>query len=205
VYVMAKGAGWNSYPLSHYENKEGMGMRHPKEYPWNNPLNFTRDQLMPLVAGLDQQNNRKPIKRMFYKHAKRLFFCQNIERDCPGTRKRPYPHIVSTCKGSDNGRRSWGDYADPLAPHHIGAFIIAARAWAFYPFLPVAYVFAMIAILLRPMSDDNDQGALVATLKIMGLLWLLKLVDKKYMSRWENYFCGWRSKQELYEVVRRGL
>ena len=33
-------------------NDQGLCVRHPNQKPWNNPNNFTKDQLKCLVAGL---------------------------------------------------------------------------------------------------------------------------------------------------------
>jgi hypothetical protein len=72
-----------------YENN-GVCVRcpSPTQSPWNSPLNFSRDQLIPLASGLPAAAAR----RVFWSHAKRLFFCQNIERDKPGSRKHLWPH-----------------------------------------------------------------------------------------------------------------
>ena len=83
-----------------YENK-GLLTRHPEQFPWNNPNNFTRDQLIPMLAGLYARSQtgyflseyyQALIKRVFKTHAKRLFFSQSIERDKPGSTKRLWPH-----------------------------------------------------------------------------------------------------------------
>lgn len=89
-----------SLSLIPYENK-GMLTRHPEQFPWNNPNNFTRDQLMPMLAGLYARSQagyfisgyyKDLLKRVFKTHAKRLFFSQSIDRDKPGSTKILYPH-----------------------------------------------------------------------------------------------------------------
>lgn len=76
-------------------------VRHPKQFPWNNPKNFTRDQTLCLVAGAYRQSfshiignriYRDLLKTALFDHIKRCFFTQSIERDKIGSTKMLYPH-----------------------------------------------------------------------------------------------------------------
>lgn len=78
--------------LSQFEINPGYGTRHPKEAPWNNRKNFTRDQLIPYTAGLWKQRQYDVVRRIFWAHAKRFFLCQNFERDHFGSKKYLWPH-----------------------------------------------------------------------------------------------------------------
>ena len=58
-------AGVVSFKIRLYE-KDGLGVRHPYEVPANNPLNFTNDQSIMLVAALHAAGNVAAIRRMFW-------------------------------------------------------------------------------------------------------------------------------------------
>lgn len=65
-----------------------LGVRHPNTNPWN----FTRDQLDCLVAGLYALGEHELIRKLFWAHLKRGFFCQNFDRDVLGSKKYLWPH-----------------------------------------------------------------------------------------------------------------
>jgi hypothetical protein len=75
--------------ISQYVLLSGKGVRHPYTEPSNNPNNFTRDQMIPLVAGLYAQQKYDVIKKLFYSRLKSFFFMQNVERDYSGSTKYP--------------------------------------------------------------------------------------------------------------------
>lgn len=81
-------------PLDMFFTKNsGELVRHPTQSPWDNPKNFSRDQLIPLVAGLWKREMYSLASSVFWAHARRGFFCQNTERDVPGSKKYPWPHL----------------------------------------------------------------------------------------------------------------
>ena len=162
--------------LRRFEVSPGLLCRNPEQPPkWTNPWNFTRDQLIPMVAGLKAQGHTEVIRRVFWKHARRLFFCQNFEEDGPGT-KKPFP-----------------EYADPLAPNHIGAMIIAGRVYSFYWFLPLALLFFVIDLAIR---NHNEQNQTIALCSIYGK-WSFKLYRKLRPNWNELNFDYWRGQQQI--------
>lgn len=172
----------------------GQGIRHPKQFPWTNPNNFSRDQLMPLVAGLYVENKHLEIKKLFFTHMKRLFFCQNIDRDIPGSSKKPYPHKV-------NNKWRIFDYRDPLMPHHIYALASAAKI-NLWPLYPLAIITLVIEILSFRFTKNADQGALIATCYIMKELKLFKKLNPKWNEKLKAYFLGWRRQSSLYDSMK---
>jgi hypothetical protein len=69
--------------------KNGLMVRHPKHYPWNNPHNCTRDQLLAFLSGCWRAHNLTLSQILLTTHAARSYVCQNYERDKPGTTKIP--------------------------------------------------------------------------------------------------------------------
>lgn len=189
LYVMSTG----NHVGMHKFVKLGFGRRHPEQYPWTNVRNFSRDQLMPLLAGLHTEKKSVIAKQVFKQHAKRLFFAQNFERDEPGTTKYPWPHKVK-------GKWRILDFADPLAPHHIYAMAKAANInlpWLY----PIAVITLILELLTFKYGDNNDQGAIISTAYLMNRLDLFKKYNPNWKAKLENYCMGWRKQSRLYQSL----
>lgn len=156
-----------------YEISPGLLTRHPKHFPSNNPYNFTRDQLLPLIAGFNYLGNNRIIGRVLFKTLKRGCFAQNFERDIPGTRKYPWPHYFTNDRGVQEF--SWGDFADPIFPSAIGAMILGSKAWSFYWMLPVCYLFHILSILGSISHGEVNQ--IISECSFYGK-WSFKLFAK---------------------------
>lgn len=75
-----------------YVDGQGLCVRNPWQVPWNNPNNFTKDQLKCLVAGLVAIGRHDICEKIYLAHVKRNRFCQNSERDFVGSTKMKWPH-----------------------------------------------------------------------------------------------------------------
>lgn len=75
-----------------YVLANGNCVRSPWQVPWNNPNNFTKDQLKCLVAGLVAIGRHDICELILQAHEARGYFCQNIERDAVGSIKLKRPH-----------------------------------------------------------------------------------------------------------------
>jgi hypothetical protein len=155
-----------TFPCYAYEIAPGNLTRHPKQFPWNNPRNFTRDQMLPLIAGLNAKGQWQIIERVMFATIKRFGFAQNFDRDKPGTAKYPWPHWFT------NDRNvlefSAFDFADPLLPNVWGCLIIGARATYLYWLLPICYLFHIISILSSKSHDEQNQ--IIAEMSFYGRL-----------------------------------
>jgi hypothetical protein len=147
----------SSFDLPLFVDEAGLGRRHPFQQQNNNddPRNFTRDQMLCLMAGLwANMPQHKIAKRLFWSHAKRLFFCQNTH-DQKGNKKPWY-----------RGR-------DPLFLHHIGFMIKAARVKPLYWFVPLTYPFMLIELLVNVyITPNREPNQLLAMLSTLGTGWL---------------------------------
>ena len=159
-----------------------MGVRHPQEVPANNPLNFTRDQLMCLVAGLAKQGHIEACKALYEAAKSRHYFAQNSEADYPGTTKK-FPNgrdylsfsnrmILSICAGNKGNL--------------IG-----------YSWLLMDIVFNAI---FTPTRESNQ---LIAQLLVAGPKWikLYKLITPKWRQAITDYWCTWRQEPELAKML----
>jgi hypothetical protein len=88
-----------------FEIEKGMACRHPSQYPWNNPWNLTRDQLMPIACALGHLGHTDNARRIFFSRLKHGFLAQSWERDCRGTTKFPWPHYEHRCKNNPEKKK----------------------------------------------------------------------------------------------------
>lgn len=154
-----------------YEVADGMFTRHPEQIPWNNKFNFSRDQMIPFIAGLSVRKDYAPIRRFFYKRLRSFFFMQNSERDYRGSTKHPYPHTFTNDRGLPETRLF--DFADPLLPHHIGLIILSGKMYAWYWFLIVAYPFHLLALIVN-FKSKHEQNQMICESLIYGTLKLYR-------------------------------
>jgi len=173
--------------------KNGLGVRHPTQEVWNYHGNFTRDQLSVLVGALVVCGARSSLRDILKQTLKRLCFAQNFERDCPGTRKYPWPHRARRCKGWDEFEKTQGhwkllDFADPLFPHYV-----LAMAAGVYPvwkpfFRAMAMPFFVMDALTYRWSKNDDQGAKLACAYVLDFGPLYKRLVPDWDKRIDQYF-----------------
>lgn len=191
-------------PRIKYYEQNGVCVRHPIQVPWNNPKNFTRDQLIPLVAGLNVGGYQDAVKRIFWSHAKRAFLCQNSERDYPGSTKYPYPHTFINDRGQQE-KRSF-DFADPLLPDHIWHLIKCARLYYLYPFALVGIPWLILSIFVHARSSHKEHNQIISMVKVQGA-WAVKLF-KRWTPSWREdlrEYWGSRNEMEYADLIIKDL
>ena len=168
---------------------EGVMTRHPKQAPWNNPNNCTRDQLTGYVAGCWRAGRTNIAKELLVAHAARIppYTCQDIEADVPGSTKNP-------------------PIGDPLGPHDIMYLRICAgdsRAA-----LDLASQLALyLAIVTAPQSTDTELNQLLLQSIVCGQLDIFTATHSNYAEALHTYWSGvpWRGQrsiaQSLIDVV----
>jgi hypothetical protein len=189
--------------MSKYEVKDtehifgGQFTRHPYQEPWNNPKNWSRDQMMPFIAGLHAKQIQKPIEEFFYHRLSKCFFMQNTERDAKGTTKYPWPHMV-------DGKKRWFDYADPLMPNHIGAIILAGRMTGWYWFLLFAYPFHLLFLVLHSFGNHYEENQQIAECYLYGTLKWYKKIHKRWEAVSRQYWVD-RAEVEYHIMLKEFL
>lgn len=172
----------NSFKVNAYSPWWGWATRHPTQEPWNNPLNFTRDQLIPLVAGLNSIGRHDLIRKLALWHILRLGFCQDFQSNAPGTWKYPWP----TAAGPAN-------FADPTLPNDWWTMIKGGKLYPLYILFPICLMFALLATYLA--SEHQEQNQMIAELSFYPK-WLTKLYVK-WNPEWDtNNFAYWQSRNE---------
>lgn len=175
-----------------YVNGEYVGMRHPYEganpgeMPSNNPKNFTRDQLMCLVSGLDISGYSGTARKLLHAAEARGCRAQNTEADYPGTVKK-FP----------NG----ADLLPPSAMNHLRICAreestLLGRLWLKFDI--------MYNGKFSPLGEPNQ------------LICMCMSAGPEYVRMWKNwnpqwkqaittYWCGWRQESELAEKMIKVL
>ena len=158
------------------------GVRHPDEYPSNNPKNFTRDQLVPLVAGLNKQGNIKSCRSLLAGAEERNYRAQNVEAD-----------VVGSTKSFPNG----ADLLPPSVMNHLR--ICAAQKPKLFGkiWLVLDIVFSSV---FTPMSEPNQ---LMSVCKVAGPKYvsLLRKLNPKLDAAIREYWSGWRGESEFAEFL----
>ncbi|MBC7371257.1 MAG: hypothetical protein H7326_06820 [Bdellovibrionaceae bacterium] len=196
--------GLAAEPLADYEiGLTGKLVRHPSQFPWNNPKNFTRDQLIPFAAGLWQSHQTALARRIFWSRARRLFFSQSTERDIPGSKKFPWPHQFINDGGQLETRRF--DFADPLMPDAIWHLILCARLKPLYWFGLIGAPWLFLSVVghcLLSKSDDEGQIIAQAVVGGRGFIKLYKKLKPDWQDSLERYWCGWRNMPEMAQAIK---
>lgn len=175
--------------VENYEDN-GILVRGPNQYPASNSRNFTRDQLIPLVAAFHFTGNHAIARRVFYSHMRRAFFCQNFERDIEGSTKYPWPHKITVGDPKDVGTWRAFDFADPLMPHHIFMLAIAGRVYWAYAIMPIAFIFLALSILFVSRDIDEEQNQMLCLLKVYGEPWIsfYKIMNPTWAEQTDRYW-----------------
>lgn len=154
----------------------------PTGNPSNNPKNFTRDQLIPLIAGMSKMDLPVICIRLYAAAQDRKYRAQNIESDVPGSVKK-FP-----------------DGADLLTPSHMNHLRMCAGQGS--SLLGKAWLIMDIMFngLFSPMSEPNQ---IMAMCKIAGPFYvkLLRKVNKKLDAAIREYWSGWRGESEFAEFL----
>jgi len=179
---------------SRYEKLSGQLTRHPSDTPWDNPKNFSRDQMLVLVAGLAKLGLTGVIRRVFYARMRQCFFAQNFERDAVGTTKYPWPHIVE-------GEKRNFDFADPLLPNHVGTLILGGEVWWAYFLLPICYVVHLLFLTGHMLSKNTEENQQIAECYMYRTLGVYKRFYKNWKPVSENYW-GKRHEMEYHIMLR---
>lgn len=178
--------------LWYFEEPHGSGLltRHPTQYGNDD---FTRDQLLPMMSGLQVYDPSGVARRVFWAQARRLFFCQNYMEQFPSS--------------GGMKRRDKGFFGrDPLSPSHIGFMILCAEIWYLYPFLLIAIPWFILdlffATKVRPRMEQNQ---IVCMAKVYGLLGLWTKWHPNWKASLHDYWSGWRDQKEIAEFIIQGI
>lgn len=167
-------------PLFEVPKNSGLLTRHPDYY---DTQCFTRDQLLCFMAGVWRAQMRPLAKRIFWTHAKRLFFCQNQLEQF--TRK-------------DKG---WFG-RDPLGPQHIGMLILCARIYWLYPFLLIAFPVMLLDIIwATKVRPDMEQNQIIAMCFVYDLIWLYTFLHPTWAQEVRKYWSNWRQMPEVADLL----
>lgn len=166
----------------------GILVRHPFQAIHDDPKTFTRDQLLPYVAGLWSSNKTDLAREIFYAHVKRFFFCQNTHYH-PSLLKKEFP-----------------DGPDFLHPGNIWHLILCAKIYWLYWLAPIGYLFQLFDLFwscfVHPFKEQNQAFSVFT---VSGLLPIYKRLHPNLgLAMWQ-YWSGWRNMREIYRMIAEFL
>jgi hypothetical protein len=161
-----------------------LAVRHPTQEPWNNPNNFTRDQLTGYMAGCWRAGRTDIAKALFFAHEKRGFLCQNFEDNYPGTPKDP-------------------PVGDPLGPHDIMYLRVCTGDFdAVTDIASQLALYTSIQFLSNDLDTEINQPLLQAIVCCQLDIFLAK--QDKYKAQLIKYWDGdgvWRGQREIADAL----
>lgn len=170
-----------------YLQKANKLVRHPYQYPFYRHENFSRDQLLPMVAGLSVAGYDEIVRNIFWDHAKRYFLCQNDESYIYPGKKKELP-----------------DGRDILAPDHIWHLIVCGKMWYLYWFGIIGYPWQMLSILWSAfIMKETEQNQLFCMVNMSGLfkIYITLYGMDDFKKNMYDYFSGWRDQKEIADFV----
>ena len=175
-------------------SNSGLLTRHPI---WYDDSCFTRDQLIPFVCSLTKRDYYKSfIRRIFWSHAKRLFFCQNYMTQFPD------PKTGERVNKGFFGR-------DPLSPSHIGMLILASKLYIFYPFLLLAIPwFYLDLFYFTKVAPRQEQNQIIAMSMVYGKIELWTKWHPNWKQSILDYWAApfsWRDQIEVGQIIIEGI
>ena len=184
--------------IFHYIDPILTPRRHPTQIPANNPKNFSKDQLIPLMAALYLKDDTFYSRQIFWKLFFRGFFCFNTERDWPGSTKNPWPEKMVSKDPNDNGKWRYFDAPDPLflSPHVLWFLARCSRLYFVELLLaPIGILWLFLNVRFQSKNTSHENNQILVITKIMGQLWvdLYKKHNPKWKMQVRNY---WYSRNE---------
>lgn len=206
--------------LERYCVGDGGLVRHPTQAPSNNPNNFTRDQMLCLVAGLYAQGKHDIIKKVLYGRLKSFCSAANTERDHVGSGKMKRPHAYYKDSNPNTLTRpmkfDWAsfkfkidtdefdmtyeleskmfDSADPLLPNHMWFLIKAARTYWLYPFFLIGMPIHLVSLYIHSKTDHFEENQAICESYVCGTLSLFKTWNTEWKTINTKY---WSDRNEI--------
>ncbi len=168
--------------LSAYIVQDNQAVRHPFDFPANNPKNFSRDQFLCLIVGLRKQGKIDICRKLRDAARDRNWFAQNTEEDIPGSTKK-FPH------GAD-----WLSFSNRMIINKCAG--MSGN--------PLGYVWLFLEIVLNAIkSPTEESNQLISQLLVVNKAWMkfYKLITPKWKEAITNYWSGWRGEPELATLM----
>jgi len=165
--------------------KEGVVTRHPYEPCTNNPNNITRDQVLPLCAGLKAQGGHSVIRDILNNTIRNGWQLPNTDHWCVGEIKK-FP-----------------DFPDILSPSAKLALELGARNKVSIFLLVFGYLWLFLDIIFSAFSKKLEINQLLATIYLINpkMFKVFKLINKIYTLQLKNYWEGWRNEPQFCKNI----
>lgn len=187
-------------------------MRGPVTTVARNAKNFSRDQMLCLVAGLSKTLiGRYCIAMNLSNRILSGFIAQNVERDVTGSTKYLKPHwfyndsqpsaktvfVKSKLDQQYSIEYRKADGADLLLPQHIWHMIKASKGYILYPYAIVGIPCYILDLIVHSYKKDKfEENQMMCMTFVQGswAKWLYKKLNKTWRETSYNY---WNDRGEI--------
>lgn len=160
----------------------GYFVRHPGQIPWNSPQNFSRDQMICLIAGMWRTKQHGFVRKFFFERLKYWLRCQNTHEN-NGLQKKEGADIL------------WN-------PSVIWHMILCGRIWWLYWFAPLGYLFQVCDILWNCyVTPQGEQNQIFCIVVVSGLLPLYLKLHPDFDASMNKYWSEWRDQKEIADMI----
>lgn len=175
------GSALDQSNLGRFMLESGLMVRHPRQAPWNNPWNATRDQLIGYLSGCWRAQRFDLSRALYRTHQERGFNCQSRESDEPGTDKP-------------------GGIGDVLAPEHLMYFrVCTGDLGAINDLAGQLNLYIGIHFLSTDLDTEINQTLLMAI--VCGQLDIFVKAHPQYRDQLRKYW-GQAGQAGQVEVFR---
>lgn len=166
-------------------------VRHLHQSPHNDPSNFSRDQLIPLLSGFKAsiENIESTTNYGYLQIIKDLLY----DRFSKSTFK--YFPIFGLCQNKDL-----------LAPDTIWHWIVCGKFKWLYWYAPLGYLWQILHILyMTKIAPEREQNQTICMAYSSGLIKLWMCLHPNWEQSIKDYWCGWRNQCELADFIIAGI
>lgn len=162
----------------------GYCVRHPTQLPHNTANTFSRDQVIPYLAGLYKAKLHKTANAILKRIVNNKCFMSNTHFH-PSLVKKEFPNAPDFCH-----------------PGVIWHFILCAKAYRLYWLAPIGYFFQALDLLwscyVKPFAEQNQSFCMFY---VSGLLPLYLKLHPDFDKAMSEYWSKWRDQKEIYEII----
>jgi hypothetical protein len=167
-------------------------VRHPNQLPHNDPSNFSRDQLIPLLSGckkaIDFYYNQSlyEVDKNYIKKSLKANFARATFKYFP---------LFGICQNKDF-----------LAPDTIWHWILCGKMKWLYWYAPLGYLWQILHIIfMTKVNPKHEQNQTICLAYTSGLMKLWVWLHPNWEQSIKDYWCGWRNQEEIAEIIIKGI
>lgn len=164
---------------------------------------------LAILCGMDAFSKVLPLfeveKGLLRRHPTQRPWCYT-----PLSRDQYLPYIAGCWASGQHElvKRTIVGIQDLMSPSNLLHWILCAKVYPLYAFLPFGYIWLIIEIIYNALFNrKNEHNQLICQLIVAGkpFVKLYKFLYPNYRDNIFNYFCGWRDLPELHNAIIKKL